>query len=89
MILVDLAALFVLLVADPGFDQDHGGASAHDDRIQSEQNAVLWIGGRFLLPERLGNYAEHGSAVQSEGAVGGKGQLEIAERTAAAKKEAV
>ena len=44
--------------------------------------AILGIGGKLLLPERFGNDAEHGSAIEVVEAVGNDGEFEIAKRSA-------
>jgi hypothetical protein len=43
---------------------------------------IVGVGGEFLLPERLGDYAKHGSAVEVVESVGDDGKFEIAKRGA-------
>ena len=78
LVLVDLAQLRRLLVADAGLDHDRMLAGAHDNRIQAEQDAVLLIGRSALLPERLGHHAEHGAAIELVSSIRADGQLEVA-----------
>ncbi len=72
------------LVADAGFDGDGVLTGAHDDGIEAEKDAVLRVGGSAFFPERFGDDAEHGSAVEEIVAVGEDGELEVADGGAAA-----
>ncbi len=78
----DAAQFIAELIADSGFDHNGVFAGANDDRVQSQQNAVLLVGRRALLPERLGNHSEHGAAVEEIRPIAEDRQLEVADRCA-------
>src|SRR5580700_1368685 len=61
---INLAELRRKLVADPGLDGDGVLSRPHDDRVQPQQDSVLGISWRALLPQRLGHHAEHGAPVE-------------------------
>lgn len=58
------------LIADAGLDEDGFVMGADDGAVGAEEDAVLVVDGGTLLPEGLGDDAEHGTAVEAEGAVG-------------------
>ena len=74
----EAAALLRQLVARAGFDEDGVIAGADGEGIHGEGQTVLRVGGDLFFPERFGNDAEHGSAIEIEGAVGEEGEFEIA-----------
>src|SRR5436190_529714 len=76
---VDLDTLRVHLVADTGVDDHRPLAAAHEQRTKAERDAVPFIGRRPLLPEWLGNDAEHRPAVQPEVAVQKRRELQISD----------
>ncbi len=76
---VDPDTLCVHLVADPGVDDHRPLATAHEQRTETERDAVPFVGRRPLLPERLGNDAEHRSPVQPEVAVEKRRELQISD----------
>src|SRR6185437_3881915 len=78
----NLAKLFRKLIADAGFNRNGVLARADNDRVESEQDAVLVVGRRALLPHGLGNHAEHGSAIEQIVAVAEHGQLKVTECSA-------
>lgn len=65
-------------LADAGVDEERLLA-AHDERPQPEADTIPLVGRRALLPQRLRHDAEHGAAVETEGAVRQRNQLELAE----------
>jgi hypothetical protein len=75
---INIDALRVHLPANSRVD-DHRLFAADDERPQAKTDAVARVGRGTLFPERLGNDAEHGAAVEAERAVAEGNQLEIAE----------
>ena len=82
VILVDLAHFGRELVAEAGLDDNERRGHADDEGVEAEEDAVLVVGGSAAAPEGLGNDAEHGTAVEEEGAVGAEGEFEVAEGVA-------
>jgi hypothetical protein len=79
LILVNLAHLFVLFVADSSFDDGGMLSSPDNDSIETQENAVQFIGWGALPPERLGNDSEHGSTIEPVSPIGADRQLEVAD----------
>jgi hypothetical protein len=79
VVLVDLAHFGREFVAQAGFDDDERGRHADDEGVEAEEDAVLVVGRGAAAPERFGDDAEHGTAVEEEGAVGAESELERAE----------
>jgi hypothetical protein len=61
---IDLAEFGAEFVTGSGFDEDVFAAGANEKAIHGKLNAVARVGGTLLFPERLGNDAEHGAAIQ-------------------------
>ena len=57
-------------------------AGADGQGIHGDVQTVLGIGGELFLPERFGNDAEHGAAVEIVESVGDDGEFEIAKCSA-------
>ena len=77
---VDLdVSLSLILSPMPASIRIRRPPASHEQRPHAERDAVARVGGRALLPQRLGHHAEHGAAVEPEGAVGQRQQVEIAE----------
>jgi hypothetical protein len=83
VILVDRAHLCGLLVADAGFDEDGGVRGSDDGGVEAEEEVVIGVGWGALGPKGLRNDAEHGAAVQEEGAVRAEGDFEVTHKVAA------
>src|SRR6185312_9126086 len=78
----NVAKLFRKLVADAGFNRNGVLARADNDRVEPEQDAVLVVGWRALLPQGLGDHAEHGSAIEQIVSITKDSQLKVTERSA-------
>ena len=61
---VDLVELRNLLVAKPGVEEHEAVIMLDQQTAHAERNAVPRIGGNATFPERLGNDAEHGAAIE-------------------------
>ena len=61
---VDTDELLVLLVADPGIDQDEPIVVLDEQATQRERNAIAIVGLSSARPEHLRNDTEHGAAVE-------------------------
>ncbi len=72
------------LVADPCLNDDRLLACLDDDGVGAEQDAVLIVGRRALLPQGLGDDAEHGSAIEVVRAVAQNCELKLAKLRAPA-----
>ena len=68
------------LISDPSLNDDRLVASTHHERVESEPEAIEFVGRHFLVPQNLGHHAEHGSAIQVIAAIGQHRQFEIAQR---------
>ena len=79
VVLVDLAHLWGELVAEAGLDDDERRGHADDERVEAEEDVVVASARVRRLQSGLGNDAEHGAAVEQEGAVGAEGEFEVAE----------
>jgi hypothetical protein len=77
VVLMDLALLRSELVAKSGLDEDERRRHADDERVETEEDVVVLVGGRAAGPEGFGDDAEHGAAIEQEGAVGADGELDI------------
>jgi hypothetical protein len=63
---VDLTAAGVPLVSQARLDQDGELATADEEAIGRDRDAVLRVGGELSFPEHFRDYAEHRSAIQPE-----------------------
>ena len=79
LIAVDLTHLGGLLVADAGLDEDGVVSGADDGGVESQEDAVLVVGGGAFLPECLGDDTEHGTAVEPVYAIGADGEFVVSE----------
>jgi hypothetical protein len=77
---VDVALLRVHLVAGAAVDEHAAPVRFHQQRPHRQLDAVALVGRRQPLPQRPRHDAEHGAAIEPEGAVVQHGQLHVAER---------
>ena len=75
---MNCAHLGGLLVADAGFDQHHSVAGAHDHTVGPQHDPILLIRSGAAAPQRLGNDAEHGAAIEQKGTIRAEQKLEVA-----------
>jgi hypothetical protein len=76
---VEIAVSPVPAGADAVVDQDAARAVEHQHAPQAQRDAVAAVGGEVPLPQRPGHHAEHGAAVEGDGAVAHLVDLEMAE----------
>src|SRR5580658_9171197 len=76
---VDGALFGVPFGAVAGFNEDVFVLSADEKRVGAHADAIFFVGRRFFLPKDFGNDAEHGAAVEREGAGVEIEDFEIAE----------
>jgi hypothetical protein len=69
--------LGLVLVADPGVDQEEVVAARDQQAVGSHADAVALVGPLLLLPQHPRHHPEHGPAVQAELAIPDTRQLEV------------
>src|SRR5579884_458620 len=67
---VDLVELLIPLVSDSGIDEDVHPVRLDEESAELQMNPVPVVGGMMFFPEYFRDDAEHGAAVEAEGAVG-------------------
>ena len=72
------AAAGVHLVAAAGFDQDGVLAGADNVAVEAERDAIEFVDRGLAAPKRLGDDAEHGTAIPPVDGIADQGQGEIA-----------
>src|SRR5687767_14584344 len=76
---VDVRALRVHLVADPGVHEQACRPVLDEKRPRRELDPVTRVRCRPALPQRLRHHAEHGAAVEPEICIKKRRQLQIAD----------
>ncbi len=83
---VDVAELLVLLVAQARVDEERPHAS-DEEGAHGQRDAIPIVGGHLGRPQGLRHNTKHGAAVETEGTVIERHELEVPERMAGDPRE--